>query len=85
MSDKYCVDCKHYENKITHPYRLNNEIFFGTELHLCNRELKINVITGKLIYDKNSLDCLKEREDAMRLEHLRCGVKGKYFELKDVK
>jgi len=81
MSDKYCVDCTHYENVKVSPAPWNKYV---TECHCCSRELKISMVTKKLNYDKNMLNCLVEREDAMRLEHFRCGVKGRYFELKKI-
>lgn len=75
---KFCVDCKHYK-------RYESERYYLALLpvrHLCLRSCKPNIVTGDLEPD-GKLDCKVEREDAMRLEHFRCGVDGKYYEPKE--
>lgn len=78
---KFCVDCKHY---LFNEIEIIQTFYIIPEKHLCCRNCKTNVITGKLITEFNTLDCKVEREDALRLEQFRCGKEGKYFELKVV-
>lgn len=66
-----CKDCKHYE-------KLAKGLI--DTCNICTRNLKVDLVTGDKIY-KKVLFCYAEREDALRLEHFRCGVDGKYFEM----
>lgn len=76
--EKYCVNCKFHGYK-----RLHNFFVNPNPNPICARLLKKDLVNGQFSYD-NALDCKAEREDALRLEHFRCGVEGKYFELKEV-
>lgn len=69
--DKICTDCTHHISQYT---------FYGTQ-HGCNRNLKIDVVSGEFI--GKPLDCEAEREDALRLEQSRCCYEDKYYQLKD--
>lgn len=72
-----CVNCKHC-SKNTRP------LSFNSLLLECDRniEFKQDLVYGISINTNNgkSLKCYAEREDALRLEDVRCGVSGKYFE-----
>lgn len=60
---KLCSNCKNY--------RLSKEGEF------CIRLFKENPVNGRL--EGESLSCEVERENALRLEETRCGIKAKFY------
>lgn len=72
---KLCIDCKYYALK-------ESGYMFVKDEYVCTRLIPINVVTG-IKSLKGAFSCEAEREDALRLEHFRCGFEAKYFQPKD--
>jgi len=66
MSDKFCVNCKHY--------RIAREQPSGSE-HRCNRAV-FDLVTGK----ETKLDVICSRERARPQTDEHCGPAGQFFE-----
>lgn len=78
MTDKICINCKHSKQQIEFGA---SSTYFN---HICIRQYTISLVTGEPIYKGPALDCLAEREDALRLEQFRCGTEGKFYEPKEL-
>jgi hypothetical protein len=91
VSDKYCVDCKHFRNP---QHGSDGLIYGGTCWRVVNRDR--NPVTGMLASSHSCRDCAFERSTEWhsigggwtgdkyhgKLEVL-CGPSGRYFEPKE--
>lgn len=72
-----CVKCRHYEQRQPNLYYMGQAIEVW---HRCTRNCKPDPITGEPIGKR--LDCREERAEVSHVPS-RCGVDGKYYEIKD--
>ena len=75
---KFCINCKH-SRLIKSISPLYGAACFVNVLK-CTRNSKTEVVYGLKL--EPYLDCIAERENALRLEQERCGYQGIYWEAK---